>query len=232
MKAVLLATEVSLLPILVKMLHGGASHCNCILQVWNYGSALQPCKCPLCRRQITLLIPSDASSRQRHNSDAAEILGKIERYNRYFGERSNGLIQELIGRSSILAPLVTVAVQFMQFSFDKFLFINMNFVSTVKNSSCTNIRNLDAVMHSELLSYSIYRMQQDVSCCGRTNTWHLAGTLEQFVLVIGMILQIIWSPIDNLRRLFRDIMQPQRSLPLVIRARVYLAVKLMTQLHK
>ncbi|CAL5417187.1 unnamed protein product [Camellia sinensis] len=147
---------------------------NCILQVWNYGSALQPCKCPLCRRQITLLIPSDASSRQRHNSDAAEILGKIERYNRYFGERSNGLIQ----------------------------------VSTVKNSSCTNIRNLDAVMHSELLSYSIYRMQQDVSCCGRTNTWHLRLRDLPFLL----------------RRLFRDIMQPQRSLPLVIRARVYLAM--------
>ncbi|KAI8003427.1 E3 ubiquitin-protein ligase RNF170 [Camellia lanceoleosa] len=101
---------------------------NCILQVWNYGSALQPCKCPLCRRQITLLIPSDASSRQRHDSDAAEILGKIERYNRYFGERSNGLIQRL--------------------------------------------RDLPFL----------------------------------------------------LRRLFRDIMEPQRSLPLVIRARVYLAM--------
>lgn len=101
---------------------------NCILQVWNYGSALQPCKCPLCRRQITLLIPSDASSQQRHNSDAAEILGKIERYNRYFGERSNGLIQRL--------------------------------------------RDLPFL----------------------------------------------------LRRLFRDIMEPQRSLPLVIRARVYLAM--------
>ena len=66
---------------------------NCILQVWNYGSTFQPCRCPLCRREITLLIPSDGSSLQRHNSDVAEILGKIERYNRYFGARSNGIIQ-------------------------------------------------------------------------------------------------------------------------------------------
>lgn len=66
---------------------------NCILQVWNYGPAFQPCKCPLCRRQITLLIPSEASSRQRHNSEVSEILQRVETYNRQFGERSNGLIQ-------------------------------------------------------------------------------------------------------------------------------------------
>ncbi|KAG5520374.1 hypothetical protein RHGRI_033074 [Rhododendron griersonianum] len=66
---------------------------NCILQVWNYGSAFQPCSCPLCRRQINLLIPTDAASQQRNNSEVAEVLGKIERYNRHFGARSNGLIQ-------------------------------------------------------------------------------------------------------------------------------------------
>ncbi|XP_052189187.1 uncharacterized protein LOC127799307 [Diospyros lotus] len=68
---------------------------NCILQAWSYGSTFQPCKCPLCRREITLLIPSDASSRQRQDSQVAETLGNIERYNRYFGERANGLIQRL-----------------------------------------------------------------------------------------------------------------------------------------
>lgn len=66
---------------------------NCILQVWNYGSAFQPCSCPLCRRQINLLIPTDAASQQRNNSEVAEVLGKIERYNRHFGAHSNGLIQ-------------------------------------------------------------------------------------------------------------------------------------------
>ncbi|KAL3513498.1 hypothetical protein ACH5RR_026215 [Cinchona calisaya] len=68
---------------------------NCILQVWNHGPALQPCKCPLCRRQITLLIPSEASSRQRHNAEVLEILQRVETYNRLFGQHSNGLVQRM-----------------------------------------------------------------------------------------------------------------------------------------
>lgn len=68
---------------------------NCILQVWNHGSAFQPCSCPLCRRQITLLVPSEASSQQRHYTEVSEILGKVETYNRLFGQSSNGLIQRL-----------------------------------------------------------------------------------------------------------------------------------------
>ncbi|PWA72074.1 hypothetical protein CTI12_AA276180 [Artemisia annua] len=69
---------------------------SCILQVWNHGSALQPCKCPLCRRQITLLVPSEASSQQAHNSEASEILKKIEAYNRLFGSQSSGLAQSCL----------------------------------------------------------------------------------------------------------------------------------------
>ncbi|KAJ0579872.1 putative transcription factor C2H2 family [Helianthus annuus] len=68
---------------------------NCILQVWNHGSSLQPCKCPLCRRQITLLVPSQASSQQIHNPEAAEILKKIEAYNRLFGSQSTNLSQRV-----------------------------------------------------------------------------------------------------------------------------------------
>ncbi|CAA2944438.1 E3 ubiquitin-protein ligase RNF170-like [Olea europaea var. sylvestris] len=68
---------------------------NCILQVWNYGSALHPCKCPLCRREITLLVPSEVSSRQRHDPGVAEVLQRTERYNHIFGERSNGLMQRM-----------------------------------------------------------------------------------------------------------------------------------------
>uniref|UniRef100_A0A251VS37 Putative zinc finger, RING/FYVE/PHD-type n=1 Tax=Helianthus annuus TaxID=4232 RepID=A0A251VS37_HELAN len=70
-------------------------HRNCILQVWNHGSSLQPCKCPLCRRQITLLVPSQASSQQIHNPEAAEILKKIEAYNRLFGSQSTSLSQRV-----------------------------------------------------------------------------------------------------------------------------------------
>ncbi|KAI3460695.1 hypothetical protein Pfo_017358 [Paulownia fortunei] len=68
---------------------------SCILQVWDYGAALHPCKCPLCRREITLLVPSEASSGQRHRADVAEILQRIEIYNRLYGERSNGLFQRM-----------------------------------------------------------------------------------------------------------------------------------------
>ncbi|GMH31334.1 hypothetical protein Nepgr_033177 [Nepenthes gracilis] len=68
---------------------------NCILQVWRHGSALQPCKCPLCRRPINLLIPTEASLQQRHIPDVRLIIGQIEAYNRSFGGRATGIIQRL-----------------------------------------------------------------------------------------------------------------------------------------
>ncbi|XP_004299808.1 PREDICTED: E3 ubiquitin-protein ligase RNF170-like [Fragaria vesca subsp. vesca] len=68
---------------------------KCIMLVWDHGSALQPCKCPLCRRQITLLVPTEASLSQRNTPEVAEILGKVETYNRYFGGQSRGLIQRM-----------------------------------------------------------------------------------------------------------------------------------------
>ncbi|KAJ6696869.1 hypothetical protein OIU85_003246 [Salix viminalis] len=45
---------------------------DCIMLVWHHGSVLQPCKCPLCRRQITLLVPGEASLRERSDPDVAE----------------------------------------------------------------------------------------------------------------------------------------------------------------
>ncbi|KAL5558471.1 hypothetical protein UlMin_034682 [Ulmus minor] len=68
---------------------------NCIMLVWDHGSALQPCRCPLCRREITLLVPSDASSRQRDNNNVSEIMAKVERYNRHFAGHTRGLNQRL-----------------------------------------------------------------------------------------------------------------------------------------
>ncbi|KAG7965472.1 hypothetical protein I3843_08G003300 [Carya illinoinensis] len=55
--------------------------------------ALHPCKCPLCRRQITLLVPGEASLSQRQDPEVAEILGKVQTYNRLFGGHTNGLFQ-------------------------------------------------------------------------------------------------------------------------------------------
>ncbi|XP_057793666.1 uncharacterized protein LOC131010246 isoform X1 [Salvia miltiorrhiza] len=64
---------------------------SCILQVWDHTSALRPCKCPMCRREITLLVPSVA----HHAADVAEILQRIEHYNRQFGGSPNGLMQRM-----------------------------------------------------------------------------------------------------------------------------------------
>lgn len=61
--------------------------------VWRYGSAFQPCKCPLCRRQITFLVLSEASLRQRGRPEVAEILSMVETYNRYFGDHERGVIR-------------------------------------------------------------------------------------------------------------------------------------------
>lgn len=66
---------------------------SCILQVWDHGAALHPCKCPLCRREITLLVPSEAALRRHDMDEVAEILLRIERYNRLYGQRSEGLMQ-------------------------------------------------------------------------------------------------------------------------------------------
>lgn len=66
---------------------------NCILQVWSHGPTLQPCLCPLCRRQITLIVPTESSLQQLHDPEVSEILGKVQTYNRMFGQRSDGLIQ-------------------------------------------------------------------------------------------------------------------------------------------
>lgn len=70
--------------------------------VWHHSSALQPCKCPLCRRLITLLVPAEASLQLRHDPATSEILRKVETYNRTFGGRSDGLIQVI---ASAYAPL-------------------------------------------------------------------------------------------------------------------------------
>ncbi|XP_058088853.1 uncharacterized protein LOC131235614 isoform X2 [Magnolia sinica] len=73
----------------------GPISANCIMRVWHYGSALQPCKCPICRRLITLLIPTEAALRQRHEPEAHQVLEKIEKYNHLFGGGPHSLIQRL-----------------------------------------------------------------------------------------------------------------------------------------
>ncbi|XP_021760415.1 E3 ubiquitin-protein ligase RNF170-like [Chenopodium quinoa] len=68
---------------------------GCILRVWDHASALRPCLCPLCRRPISLLIPTESSREQRANPEVANIIGRIELYNRQYGERSSDFMQRL-----------------------------------------------------------------------------------------------------------------------------------------
>lgn len=61
--------------------------------VWRHGSTLRPCKCPLCRRPITLLVPSEDTSRVRDDPTDLEVLRDVQTYNRVFGGQSTGLFQ-------------------------------------------------------------------------------------------------------------------------------------------
>ncbi|KAI7992675.1 E3 ubiquitin-protein ligase RNF170 [Camellia lanceoleosa] len=61
---------------------------DCILQYWNHGEALQPCKCPLCSQKITWLIPEASLD---HCQDV-EVLERVRKYNRLFVGGTYGLI--------------------------------------------------------------------------------------------------------------------------------------------
>ncbi len=58
---------------------------ECILRVWQHSSVLQPCKCPICRRSITLLIPSEVSDSQQQEPEVVGIMQDLAKYNRIFG---------------------------------------------------------------------------------------------------------------------------------------------------
>jgi RING finger protein 170 len=66
---------------------------NCIIQVWQYSSPLQPCKCPLCRRPINLLVFTDVDDNNDYEQDRL-IVADIQRYNRLFSEPSNASIAQ------------------------------------------------------------------------------------------------------------------------------------------
>ncbi|CAN1271572.1 E3 ubiquitin-protein ligase RNF170 [Linum perenne] len=68
---------------------------DCIMLVWQHGPPVQPCKCPLCRRTITLLVPGEAGLRERNNVEVTEVLDKVQRYNRIYGGETSGLIQRM-----------------------------------------------------------------------------------------------------------------------------------------
>lgn len=65
---------------------------NCILLVWRHTSGIQPCKCPLCRRPINILVPTN----DINNEDSQQILSEIQIYNRTFGLQSDAPIAQRI----------------------------------------------------------------------------------------------------------------------------------------
>lgn len=66
---------------------------DCILRVWQHTSALQPCRCPICRRPINLLIPLDFT--QRVDPEAQRVLREISNYNRLHGGGSVSILQRV-----------------------------------------------------------------------------------------------------------------------------------------
>ncbi|WVZ01187.1 hypothetical protein V8G54_027256 [Vigna mungo] len=80
------------LPSILNLFHFAA---NCIMLVWQHASGTSSCKCPLCRRPITLLIPTEHSLSQRHDPEVAQILSKIHAYNRVFGGQPSSFFQRV-----------------------------------------------------------------------------------------------------------------------------------------
>ncbi|KAA8545506.1 hypothetical protein F0562_020290 [Nyssa sinensis] len=68
---------------------------NCILQYWNYGAALQRCKCPICTSLINKLTP-EASLTLRQEEEVIEVLKNVKRYNRLFVGGVYGLILKVL----------------------------------------------------------------------------------------------------------------------------------------
>ncbi|KAG2410407.1 uncharacterized protein HKW66_Vig0010720 [Vigna angularis] len=71
------------------------------VQIASCSSGTSSCKCPLCRRPITLLIPTEHSLSQRHDPEVAQILSKIHAYNRVFGGQSSSFFKAASGDSSV-----------------------------------------------------------------------------------------------------------------------------------
>ncbi|XP_078170353.1 uncharacterized protein LOC144564620 isoform X2 [Carex rostrata] len=65
------------------------------MTVWHHGLALQPCKCPICRRLITLLVPGEMTREHLANPRANEVLTNVEKYNGLFGGGPRSLMQRL-----------------------------------------------------------------------------------------------------------------------------------------
>ncbi|KAK6915971.1 Zinc finger, C3HC4 RING-type [Dillenia turbinata] len=87
------------------------SQCNhwfcgdCIMLVWHHGAALQPCRCPICRRYITRLTP-ETSLPHLQDPQAMEVLEKVQKYNRCFVGGLRGFLQRVLDLPVFLVRII------------------------------------------------------------------------------------------------------------------------------
>ncbi|KAA8545509.1 hypothetical protein F0562_020293 [Nyssa sinensis] len=68
---------------------------GCILQYWNHGAALQPCKCPMCSQQISRLTPETSLNLQQEE-EVTEVLKNVWKYNRLFVGGTYGFVLKML----------------------------------------------------------------------------------------------------------------------------------------
>ncbi|KAG0579899.1 hypothetical protein M758_4G134100 [Ceratodon purpureus] len=79
---------------------------DCILRVWQHSPVLQPCKCPICRRAITLLIPTEVLESQQQDPEVERIMRDIAKYNRIFGGGPVSLMERVRDMPLLLRRMV------------------------------------------------------------------------------------------------------------------------------
>lgn len=77
---------------------------DCILRVWQHTSALQACRCPICRRPINLLIPSNFE--RSGDPEAQRVLRDVANYNRYHGGGPVSIMQRVRDMPLLLRRLM------------------------------------------------------------------------------------------------------------------------------
>lgn len=61
--------------------------------LWLHGSVLRPSDCPVCRRPITLLVPSEVASLLRDEPEIAPVMNRIKQYNGHFAGAPHSVVQ-------------------------------------------------------------------------------------------------------------------------------------------
>lgn len=75
--------------------------------VWLRGFVLWPSGCPVCRRPITLLVPSQVASLLRDEPGIAPVMNRIEQYNGRFAGVPHNMIQWLLDQPFYMRRMLT-----------------------------------------------------------------------------------------------------------------------------